>query len=453
MRSYLQQVKSCLALTFVFFSIFTIPQAFAIQDSVVIAAENLIRIGDFKAAYQLLEPLEDARSGDIDFDYVLGVAAVESNNATRGAFALERVLALDPNHKEARAEMAKAHFMLGETEASKTEFNNVMMQNPDDITKKTIEKLLTAIDKIEGTTTTFGAYLDFGLGYDSNVSSAPNIGSITIAAGVPNFGGLVVPLDESAQEQSDNFMNLAAGISFRQPLNKALAVFGSVSGTNRINGSETAFDNSALDFNAGLQIRLDKNNFTLAVQDNHFDLDADSFRHAYGASAQWLHNIDAYNQAGVYAQYSRLNYASNSSRNADRSIIGVNVGHVFEGDLTPVLFASIYGGKEDARDTQSGFLDQDVLGLRTGGQLSLSSKWQIYTSLGVESRDNDENDPAFLTNRKDKQYDASLGARFVPTRNWSIKPQFSYTRNDSNIKINDFERKVISINVRKDFSW
>jgi outer membrane protein len=393
----------------------------AAGDQTLKEAENLIRKGDFNAAYQLLEPLESARAGDIDYDYLLGVAGVESGNATRGAFALERVLALDPNHKEARTEMAKAHFILGETDASKAEFNNVLQQNPNAETKRVVEKALNAIDKIEGTTTTFGAYLEFGLGNDSNVSSAPGITSVS----VPVFGGALLDLGNSAKEQSDNFMSMAAGISFRQPVTTQLAVFGAASGNRKINGSELEFDTSALDFNAGLQYRLNQNNnFTLALQDNHFDLNDEAFRRAYGTTVQWLHNIDASNQSGLYAQYSRLKFIGNEFRNAERSIIGINGAHVFKGDFNPVVFGGVYGGREDA-----------------------------FSTLAAELRDNDEQDPAFLKKRKDKQYDVSLGLNFIPARDWSIKPQITYTKNDSNIVTNDFDRTIISVTARKDFSW
>ena len=419
------------------------------QDSAVIQAETLIRKGDFNAAYQLLEPLESKYAGDVNYDYLLGIAAVESNNVTRGAFALERVLALDPNHKDARAEMAKAHFMLGETEASKAEFNNVLNQNPDAETKKTVTKLLTAIDKNEGITTAFGAYLDAGLGWDSNVSSAPGIASI----GIPAFGGINVPLGNAAQEKSDSFMNLAAGISVRHPVTDEFAVFGNASVTGRFNSSETDFNNNLLDFNAGYQYQRNKNNFSLAAQNSYFQLDNKSFRHAFGATAQWLYNIDAFNQAGVYGQFSRLKYADNHIRDADRSILGVNAGHVFQGDYKPVVFASIYGGREDARDSSVDFLDQDIFGLRAGGQLSFSPLWHLNATASYERRDNDENDPFFLTKRKDDQYDVLVGLRYLPAPSWSIRPQFSYTKNESNIDLNSYERKVISVNVRKEFNW
>ena len=419
-----------------------------VQDATVIQADALIGKGDFNAAYQLLEPLESKYAGDVNYDYLLGIAAVESKNVTRGAFALERVLALDPSHKDARAVMAKAHYMLGETEASKAEFNNVLKQNPDAETKKTVTKLLTAMDKNEGITTTYGAYLDAGLGWDSNVSSAPGIPSISLP-------GFIRPIDlgNAAQEKSDSFMNLAAGISVRHPVTDEFAVFGNASVTGRFNGSETKFNNRLIDFNAGYQYQRNKNNFSLAAQNNYFDLDNNSFRHAFGATAQWLYNIDAFNQAGVYGQFSRLKYNASPIRNADRSIIGINAGHAFQGDFKPIVFASIYGGQEDALDSSRDFLDQDVFGLRAGGQLSFSPILHLNATVSYEQRDNDANDPFFLTKRQDDQYDVLVGLRYFPAPSWTIRPQFSYTSNDSNIDLFGYERKSISVNVRKDFSW
>ena len=306
--------------------------ALALQDANVVVAEILMRKGDFKAAYLLLESLESKYAGDINYDYLLGIVAVESNNVTRDAFALEQVLALEPSHKDAPAEMAKAHFILGETDASKAEFNNVVKQNPDAETKKTITKLLTAMDQNEGITTAFGAYLDAGVGWDSNVSSAPSIATIDVHA----FGGINVPLG-NATKKSDSFMDLAAGISVCHHVTDEFAVFGNASVNDCYNSSETDLNNSLLDFNAGYQYGRNKNNFTFALQNNYFDLDNQSFRHAFGASAQWLYNIDAYNQAGVYGQFSRLKYNDSPFRNADRSIIGVNAGHAFQTDFNPVI--------------------------------------------------------------------------------------------------------------------
>lgn len=77
----------------------------------------------------------------------------------------------------------------------------------------------------------------------------------------------------------------------------------------------------------------------------------------------------------------------------------------------------------------------------------------MFGSLAAELRDNDAADPAFLKKRQDRQYDASLGINFIPAPSWLVKPQFSYSKNESNIDLNGFERTILSVNVRKDFSW
>ena len=428
-------------------SIFLMTSLLAFADDVVIQkAQGLMQSGDYKAAYQLLEPLETESAGDVEYDYLFGVAGVESGNVTRGVFALERVLATQPEHSEARTEMAKAHFKLGEIEASKAEFQNLLDQKPTQEVTNAIERYITAIDKSQGLTTTFGGFLGFGLGYDSNVNSATSDNNIF----VPTFGVLV---SNTSPEQSDNFMNFSGGLSVRHPLNKVVSAFASVSGGSKINGSETPFDTSNIDFNAGLQIKKNIDIYTISAQDGRFDVNGESYRRAYGLTGQWQRNVDDKNQGSLYLQASRLDYAGNESRNAERFVLGAGWAHVFAGDKSPVMFLNGYTGKENARASQSDFLDHHLWGLRVGGQMSFTTKLIAYASTSYERRIYQAKDPAFLVDKEDKQYEVSLGLRYMPARDWLIKPELSYLKNDSNIVINDFDRYMLSINVRKDFHW
>lgn len=49
--------------------------------------------GEAAAAFALLEPLETSRAGDPEYDYLFGIAALDSSNPSRAVFALERVVA------------------------------------------------------------------------------------------------------------------------------------------------------------------------------------------------------------------------------------------------------------------------------------------------------------------------------------------------------------------------
>lgn len=419
------------------------------EDATLTKADALIKAGNYKAAYQLLEPLEDERSGDVDFDYLLGVAGVESGNVTRGVFALERVLATQPNHGNARVEIAKAHYLLGEADTSKAEFRNLLDQKPAKETTDAINRYMNAIDKSLGLTTTFAAYLDFGLGYDSNVNSATSASTFTAPGVLPgaNFS------TGNSKERSDNFMNLAGGASFRQPITKELSVFSAVNGSNRLNNDQTTFDYSYLDFNGGLRYKKFADTYSAALQANTFELDGERFRNSYGGIAQWQRDLDDRNQVNAFGQASRITYKGNSFRDADRYIVGGGWAHVFAGDKSPVVYLSGYTGKEETRDSDADFLSNSIYGVRGGGQISLNTKLVAYTSASFEYRDYDKRDPAFLKTRRDNQYDIAVGLRYLPGYNWIIRPQISFSNNDSNIVLSDYERTVVSVNFRHDFNW
>lgn len=97
----------------------------AYADAVTDRAAALLKRNDARAAYTLLLPLESQRAGDPEYDYLLGIAALDAGDPERAVFALERVLALQPENLQARAEIARAYLAMGEREAAKREFEAV----------------------------------------------------------------------------------------------------------------------------------------------------------------------------------------------------------------------------------------------------------------------------------------------------------------------------------------
>src|SRR5450759_1837094 len=65
-------------------------------------AEALMKAGRPADAYNLLEPLEFERSGEVRFDYLIGIAALDSGKPDKATLAFERVLAVNPNYAGAR---------------------------------------------------------------------------------------------------------------------------------------------------------------------------------------------------------------------------------------------------------------------------------------------------------------------------------------------------------------
>ena len=104
-------------------------------------ADALMKQGKAAEAYSLLEPFEFEQSGNIRFDYLLGIAALDSGKPDKATLAFERVLAVDPNFAGARVDMGRAYYQLGDFTRAKTEFETVLTQNPPPAAKATIDNL------------------------------------------------------------------------------------------------------------------------------------------------------------------------------------------------------------------------------------------------------------------------------------------------------------------------
>lgn len=419
------------------------------EDDLLQRANALMNGGRAVDAYSLLASMEEQRSGDPEFDYMLGVAALDAGQPGRAVFALERVLAVNPKHALARAEIARAYFMLGERQTAKQEFNNVLKENPPEGVNLTISQYLSAIERASPDRTRFSAFLEFALGHDSNVNSAT--GGQQVA--VPAFGGLIFNLSSAATKQSDNFTQFGGGISFTHPFSSQWTVFGGAKGYQHFNWKDSQFDTSSLDTSLGVSFKHNRDLFSMTVQNNDFNLNSEDYRRAYGVSGQWQRTIDNSNQVSAFAQATRLDYKGQPARDVNRYVGGVGYGHAFSGDYLPVLFLSGYVGTEDERESGVPWLGHNLYGVRAGGQITYNPKTVVVASASYEHRNYGGQEPLWLVSREDRQFDASIGVNYTPSKFWSIKPQLSYTRNNSNIEIDDYNRYTLSVTLRRDFSW
>ncbi|MBI4989617.1 MAG: DUF560 domain-containing protein [Rhodocyclales bacterium] len=417
-------------------------------DAVTDNARALLDRGDAKAAFALLEPLEPQRAGDPDYDFLLGLAALEVGKNTNAVFALERVLAVDPNHVRARAEIARAYLALGETKTAKQEFESVRKQGVPPEVAATIDRLLTAVERIEdqGRTTVRG-YIEGTFGHDTNVNSATSSQSIT----VPAFGGPILTLPSSGVRQSDTFTTAAAGIALRHPLSREWALTASLTGNKRVNNNHhDIFDTGATDAHIGVVRTYGKDVFSAALQYNQFWVDNDRYREAKGFTAQWQHNYDARNQSSLFVQYSDLNYNSEEVRNADRFVIGANFAHALAGFKT-VFYGGAYLADEAARKDGFQHLGHAAFGVRVGAQHEFHRDAKVFVNLGYENRHYHGEHPLLLRTRDDDQWNLGVGVAWTPAKSWLVTPQFQYTDNRSNLAINHFRREVVSVTVRKEF--
>jgi tetratricopeptide (TPR) repeat protein len=423
--------------------------ALAVEDDIVKQADKLLKGGKAQEAYTLLIPHQSDRAGDPDFDYRLGIAALDSGKPNEAIFALERVLAVNPNHLQARTEIARAYFAAGEAAVAQQEFETVKKQNPPKEVNATIEKYLDAIEQARaGERTTVRGYLEAAVGSDSNVNSAT--GSSQIA--IPAFGGSIATLSANGVKLHDNYASAAGGFNVRHPFSPEWAVFGGASFNQRINSSQDIFDTKGLDANLGVNLTKGDDSYSAALQLSDFEVDNNRYRDATGLTAQWMRSLDNSSQVSAYLQYTELRYPGQNVRDADRTVLGAAYARALGGAYTPVVYVGGYAGQEKERQSGVPYLGHNPYGLRVGGEMKINPQSTLFGSLSVEARNYGGQDPLFLVSRKDTQSDLRVGLGYVPAKKWMITPSLGYTRNSSNVIISDYTRTVYSVTVRRDFN-
>ncbi len=437
------------ALLLSFIIAFTLPVSAA--DDLLLKAKQQLENGNAQEAYNLLIPLQSTRAGDPDYDFLLGSSALELGKNTEAVFALERVLAVQPNSAQARAQIARAYFNLKETEAAKREFENVKKQDVPPEVSATIDRFLDAITRVEESErTVIHGFVEVGIGYDTNVNSATADNQVAI----PAFGGLVFTLAPTATKLGDEFISFGGGLSFQHPFSKRLALFGGLAYQNRTNIHEDDFSTYYYNANLGLSYRRDRDTFTLAGQYNSFWVDdpqvySDAYRNASGVTGQWQHDFDSRNQISAFLQYSDLVYPGQQIRDADRYIGGVGYAHAF-GRGTVITYLGLYGGTEKEKADNAPGIGNDIYGVRLGAQWNINEKYALFANGSAERRKYAGEDLSFQFERRDTQYSASGGLIFVPKKNLRITPQISWTDNRSNIPLNQFDRVIYQITLRQD---
>ncbi len=414
-------------------------------------AEALMKAGKPADAYHLLEPLEFERSGEVRFDYLIGIAALDSGKPDKATLAFERVLAVDTEYAGARLDMARAYYQLGDMPRAKTEFETVLRQNPSDAARATIQKYLDNIAGQEsGKQTRISGYIEGTGGHDTNVNNASEI---------PN--NIVTPtLNLNSVELVDNYYGVAAGGEINHSPDANWRLYAGADLNQRGNYKQKSFDAFSLDGRAGVIYGTGADWFRLGVSGGQHTLGGARDRDTSGLNGEWRHAVGASNQVNVFGQYVQYRYLDTVMQANDINQLAAGVGglHVLadakstlsgnlyfgvENDVGPVSLAYPNGGRVDGVKRFGGF--------RVGAQAAIGDIAKLFFSAGVQVGSFDKVNTTISGQRTDQLDDWTLGANWYLDNLWTVRPQLTRFNNMSNVAAYSYDRTDISLTIRRNF--
>lgn len=418
--------------------------ALATVDPAVAQATALDRQGKAAEALALLTPQLGKRASDPDFNYALGLAALDSGHVAEAILALQRVLAAQPDNAEARAELARAYALAGDVDTARAQFDTVLQDPslPDPVRQRFSALVHGYTRQISGGGKDVTGFADISGGYDTNINTATALTSLTI----PLFS-LFGPgaLSGSARAVHDGFADGQAGVSGVFGVNRTDRVFASLLGDYHGNFRSTTFNQASATGSFGYAHGFaNHDSLSLSGQVQQFWLGDHSYRQAYGAIGQYTHALSGGRALSASAQFFRFHYDNQPLLDANRYAVGLSYA-----ERRFVLSGSV--GREKtlrtAGDNQSNLFGD----LNLAAELPLAPRWSFVGGLAAGARRYEASDPLFLVKRHDERFEVSAGIKLAVADHLSLRPRVSYARNFSNIAIYDFERWTTSVGARLEF--
>lgn len=422
-------------------------------------AKQLMRDGMPSQAYKLLETLEFEQAGDIDFDYLIGIAALDSGKADKATLALERVLAQDANLAGARLDMARAWYVLGDYERARKELQVLSSQNPPDAALSMIKQLHNAIDGGEEEakrSSKWSGYLESGVGYDDNITSVVDDFSDAL---LKTYRTDEFTATGNSIKRNSSVVFMQGGGDFSQRFNDDWSMDFSLDAKLRGLPSARRYNSELFDSRAALQYKSGsyKWRFGLSLQRYWQETEAEqsSNHRSSGFFLQWQKTINRDNYLSLMLSANRQHYFDVPISDGDNYSLSIAWLHQFAGNWRPSLNLTLSKHVDDAKyllgNNRSN--DRDSVGLRAFGQVSPREDIDLFASVGFTHRtDRDTNARSpYVEHGFDNFIDSSLGVNWRIKGNWSLRSQVNYSRNNSNLAINRFHRTEVSAALRFEF--
>lgn len=398
-------------------------------------AESRLAANDAAGAYALLAPREAELAGNAYFDYLLGVAALDSGRTSEAVFSLRRALSVEPRFSGARMELARAYYESGDNDQARPLFVTLLDENPPPGVRNVLLRYIDAIDaRPAAPQPRFTPFVEATFGNDSNANGSTSS---------QQFLGFT--LSPNNVETESPFGEVALGFTWSVPTANTTSWYLATRGSYRDNPDASFVNTGVLSALTGFTWR------------------SGAWFGRYGADGYWTNRDGSSNESygGIDVLFGRsagsnwewtfgvrtgaLRYDDSIDvLDVDRTMLTIGAGYRIS-DLSTLTFEAI-AGSDDEREAGSPY-GKSMSGGRIGLRAPLGAA-HLTASVGALTSDYDG--LFFGTPREDDQLSSTLQLEFrdVFSDGFSITPRIRYTDNDSDVALYRYDRLEIGLMFR-----
>jgi len=395
-------------------------------------AESRLAAGDAQAAYGMLSAREAELAGNAMYDYLLGIAALDSGRVSEAIFALRRALSVEPRFSGARMELARAYFEAGNRALARPLFVALRDEDPPPGVRQVIDSYVRVIDAGPAVPPSrFTPYVEAEAGHDSNANGSTSSQQF--------FGFTLSP--ENVETDSA-FYGVAAGFNWSIPTSTRRGWFLGARAAHRGNPDASFVDATVINGIGAYQWR--RGAFFGRIGADAYNAWRD------GESNESYGGVDFLVGRSVGSGWDLTFGARGGAVRFDESIDVLDVDRLLFSLGATWRFSALGNlrveaiGGEDSEKTAGSPYGNSKFGGRIGLTAPLGNH-VFYASIGSLASDYDG--LFFGVPRDDTQLDsiAQIEFRNVLVDGLSLIPRVRYIDNDSDLELYAYDRLEIGV--------
>lgn len=382
--------------------------------------------------------------GEPLFDYMFGVAAVDSGRVSLGVLALERVLLDNPGDDLARLELARAYFSLGEYQRSREEFNVVKRNQPPAGVVNTLNLYLDEIKRKEGLyKIQYRAFGELGSGYNSNVNVATSVDSIYL----PAVGSLSLAASMRPKPSPFGFGALGAGLTV--PLDTSLWGFLDFNASGQRYSQVDGYNLAGANLVAGLKFVDGKNEYKISAFGSLAKIDQTPVPNAAGGAIEYVRQLAETQSLLAVLSSVKLTYPTDyAAYNSTLNIATLGYRKGFPAaKWQPVVDVTANLGQQNNTSDRSD-LGRAIRGVNVQVSFLPATEFGVSMGLGYTQSNYGGSDFLFDSTRADSLFSANTALQFKLTKQLTARAELTYYGNQSNLALYGYNQWTGALKLR-----
>lgn len=425
---------------------FCIQPCFAGNHPAFSKLQQAVDRAQYEQAWQAAQGLKNKYEGDAYFDFLYGLAALETQRLDHALLALKRAVANEPNEVRPRLELARTYVLLNNRPAATSEFKDALELPMPATVRANVERQLQALAKGDtpSATSSWQSSMSFAVGHDSNV----NLGVSNASISLPIFGEVI--LDAGSVKQDSVSAELGAQLTYHAEPNPQQAWFVNSSINNKQYPHAVAQSTKELSLTTGTAFMDGHKHYQLGLSLQALNLNDRSYSRSQALEASLNYQL-AENKLWLSAmRWSNTDYQQTNNKNQNNQTLQLNQQYQFiAGDMNHQFGASISHEMPD--NDKYNYLSRDLVSLGYGLNKAWNTKHSSSIGLNAQRRINQGDDLSYQVRRKDTRLTLQIAHQTQLSHKTSFFTNLGYVDNASNLELYDSEKAFIKLGINHQF--